>query len=59
MVCQNGTGGFTPSFTAAGGLTITGTFPTFTTTASKCGRFNIFWTSATQAYLVASTAGPL
>lgn len=59
MVCQNGTGGFTPTFAAAGGLTITGTFPTFTTTASKCGDFSVTYTTTTQAYLTGSTAGPL
>lgn len=59
IVCQNGTGGFTPTFAAIGGLTITGTFPTFTTTASKCGVFSLHYTTTTQAYLVGSIAGPL
>jgi hypothetical protein len=59
VVCQNGTGGFTPTFAAAGGLTITGTFPVFTTTLNKCGDFDLFYYSGTQAYLFRSAAGPL
>lgn len=59
IVCQNGTGGFTPAFAGAGGLTIVGTFPTFTTTANKCGDFSLVYTTTTQAYLLGSAAGPL
>lgn len=59
VVCQNVTGGFTPTFVAAGGLTIVGTFPTFTTTASKCGDFSLHYTTPTLAYLVGNAAGPL
>jgi hypothetical protein len=59
IVCQNGTGGFTPTFTPIAGLTIVGTFPTFTTTASKCGDFSLTYDSITHAYLTGSAAGPL
>jgi len=55
IVCQDGTGGHT----ATGGLTITGTFPTFTTTVDKCGDFSLVYTSPTRAYITRSTAGPL
>lgn len=72
VVCQNGTGGFTPLFQPASGLTITpvglgqapcvgsGTtcFPTFTTTASRCGDFSLIYASPTQAYLTGSASGP-
>ena len=59
FVCQNGTGGFTPSFAQGAGLTIVGTFPTFTTTANKCGEFSLTYDTASHAYLTGSNAGPL
>ncbi len=54
VVCQNGTGGFTPAFAAIGGLTIDGTFPAFTTQANKCGNFSLWYDTATHAYLMGS-----
>ena len=58
-VCQNATGGFTPTLSPIAGLTITGTMPTFTTTASKCGDVGIAYFSTTSAYLSGSNGGPL
>lgn len=58
-VCQNGTGGFTPTFAAGTGLTITGTFPACTTTASKCCDVGLYFDSTTTAYITGSNAGPL
>lgn len=49
--CENGTGGFTPTYAAIAGLTLHGTFPTPTTTASKCDVLGISYVSATVAYL--------
>lgn len=57
-VCQNGTGGFTPTI-ATSGVTIVGTFPTFTTTANKCGDFSLHYNTTSTAYLSGSYAGPL
>jgi len=59
FVCQNGTGGFPASFTPIAGLTIVGTFPVFTTTASKCGNFSLQYSTTTNAYLTGSNPGPL
>lgn len=70
IICQNGTGGFTLLFTPVSGLTITGNgntcsgsgtncFPTFTTTANKCGVFSLHYTSTTTAYLVGNNPGPI
>ncbi len=59
IVCQNGTGGFTPAFAAGAGLTIVGTFPVFTTATSKCGDFSLTYDTTTHAYLTGGAAGPL
>jgi len=59
FVCQNGTGGFPASFTPIAGLTIVGTFPVFTTTASECGNFSLQYSSTTNAFLTGSNPGPL
>jgi hypothetical protein len=59
IVCQNGTGGFTSTFAPIAGLTIVGTFPVFTTTASTCGDFSLQYSTTTNAYLTGSNPGPL
>lgn len=58
LICQNGTGGFTPTMSTTG-LTFAGTWPTFTTTASKCGDASVYFSGSSTAYLVGSQAGPL
>ena len=40
FVCQNAVGGAVPNFVPIAGLTIIGTFPSFTTTANTCGDLN-------------------
>jgi hypothetical protein len=51
-VCQDGTGGRTPTFVPASGtLTLTDTFPTFTTGGGKCGNVSIHYPSTSTAYL--------
>ena len=59
FVCQNPIGGNTPSFVPIAGLTITGTFPTFTTTANACGDFALVYTTTTSAFLSGKNGGPL
>ena len=58
-VCQNGTGGFTPTLSPISGLTLVGTMPTFTQTANKCGDVFIEYFSKTTAYIQGGTGGPL
>ena len=58
-VCQNGTGGFTPTLPPISGLTLVGTMPTFTQTANKCGDVFIEYFSKTAAYIQGGTGGPL
>jgi len=59
VVCQNGTGGFPATFAPIAGLTIVGTFPVFTATASACGDFSLQYSTTTNAYLTGSNPGPL
>lgn len=51
FVCQNGTGGWFPTFSAAPGLTLHASFPTPTTTANKCDAYGIAYTDTGIAFL--------
>ncbi len=45
-ICQDGTGGRTPTVQGDTGITIKGSFPTFTTTASKCDICGLIYTAS-------------
>lgn len=45
-ICQDGTGGWTPTINHTVGITIKGGLPTWTTTASKCDILGMMYTKA-------------